>query len=372
MSSDQCRPLVRPLLKWFGREQRDLPWRRSGPAGQRDSYQTMVSEFMLQQTQVSRVLEKFEPFLQTFPTLRHLAKAPESAVLAAWSGLGYYRRARLLHAAAHDIVNLHDGKVPADVETLKSIRGIGPYTAGAIASIAFDRATPLVDGNVSRVLLRVFGRQGKPGERETDAWTWQSAQTLIEAVPKSASPGAFNEALMELGATVCTPKAPRCGECPLRLRCEALKQNLVDQIPTPKDRAARSVVHIAAFIVPLGGKRKRSLLVETRSDAGLFANLVQPPTLEFAAPPSEPTLRKSIGAHLGLPLRALGPLSLINAFTHTLTHRELRVTCYLLHPKRSPELDRLQRRMITQSDLPELPLSNLHKRLLLAGFGHLG
>lgn len=326
---------------------------------------------MLQQTQVSRVLEKYGPFLTTFPTLHALAKAPESAVLASWSGLGYYRRARLLHAAAQDIVALHQGRVPPDAAALKSIRGIGRYTAGAIASMAFDQPAPLVDGNVIRVLLRLFARPGKAGDPDTEAWTWQTAQTLMDALPKTASPGAFNEALMELGATVCTPKAPRCDQCPLRSRCQALEQGVVDQIPAPKDRAARTTLHLAAIVVPCGDAGETSILVETRSGTGLFANLIQPPMLEFASAPTSTELRKAAAAHLGIPLRSLGALTSITNFTHTLTHRTLDVAAYLARPARPPDLATAQRRPITRKEIPDLPLSNLHKRLLLAGFDHL-
>lgn len=359
---EDLRPLIRPLLRWFATQARDLPWRHSGPPGRRDPYQTMVSEFMLQQTQVSRVLEKYTPFLATFPTIRSLASAPESAVLAAWSGLGYYRRARLLHAAAQDVLSLHSGQLPQDVETLLTLRGIGPYTAGAIASIAFDQPAPLVDGNVSRVLMRIFAQNGRPGDKVIDSWTWQTAATLIQSIPKDASAGACNEALMELGATVCTPKAPRCLDCPLRKQCRAHTEGRTAEIPAPKERAKREKLHLATFLIsgPTG-----TLMVEDRPKSGLFANLTQPPTIDFSEAPTAAELRREAARHLGIPIEALLK---VESFTHTLTHRELLVTAYRVQPKRPPNMKVLNRRMVRQSELCDLPLANLHKRLLLLGF----
>jgi A/G-specific adenine glycosylase len=359
---EDLRPLIRPLMRWFATQARDLPWRHSGPPGRRDPYQTMVSEFMLQQTQVSRVLEKYTPFLSTFPTIDSLARAPEPAVLAAWSGLGYYRRARLLHAAAQDVVSQHAGRLPQDVKTLLTIRGIGPYTAGAIASIAFDEPAPLVDGNVSRVLMRLFAQSGRPGDKEIDRWTWQTAATLIQSLPKGSSAGACNEALMELGATVCTPKVPRCHECPLGKICRAHQGGLTADIPAPKERARRETLHLATFLIwgPAG-----TLMVEDRPKSGLFANLTQPPTVDFPEAPTAAELRREAERHLGTPVEAL---SKVESFTHTLTHRELLVTAYQAQPKRPPNMKILNRRMVRQSDLCDLPLANLHKRLLLLGF----
>lgn len=357
--------LIRLLLRWYQANARDLPWRHSGPPGQRDPYQTLVSEFMLQQTQVSRVLEKFEPFLKRFPTLASLANAPESAVLTAWSGLGYYRRARLLHTAAQDIVNTHHGAVPQQVEALLTIRGIGRYTAGALASIAFDQRVPLVDGNVSRVLQRVFAKPGRSAEKEVAAWTWQTAESLVLALPQAESPGMFNEALMELGATVCTPKAPRCHECPWQDECAARARGLVDSIPTPKLRVSRQQIHLAALLVDLGDGQ---VLIEDRNDSGLFASLTQPPMLEIKGEISPAKLKSLAAKHLDTPAPSLGPVQELATLTHTLTHRELHISAYGIRPKKPLNLNQLNRRGASRSDLAELPLANIHRKLLLLGF----
>ncbi|MBU6413307.1 MAG: A/G-specific adenine glycosylase [Planctomycetes bacterium] len=357
--------LIRLLLRWYRANARDLPWRHSGPPGQRDPYQTLVSEFMLQQTQVSRVLEKFEPFLKRFPTLESLATAPESAVLTAWSGLGYYRRARLLHTAAQDILNTYGGNVPHEVETLLNIRGIGPYTAGALASIAFDQRVPLVDGNVSRVLQRVLAKPGRSAEKEVATWTWQTAESWVLALPQAASPGMFNEALMELGATVCTPKAPRCHECPWQDDCAARARGLVDSIPTPKLRIARPQIHLAALLVDLGDGQ---ILIEDRNDSGLFANLTQPPMLEIKGEISPAKLKSLAAKYLDMPAPSLGRVQELATMTHTLTHRELHITAFGIRPGKGLSFTRFNRRAASREDLSELPLANIQRKLLVLGF----
>lgn len=195
--------LTKRLLRWYDGAARDLPWRRT-----RDPYHIWVSEIMLQQTRVGAVLEHYRNFVARFPSVASLASARESAVLAAWSGLGYYRRARALHAAAKTLVREHGGKLPQTVEGLRQLPGVGRYTAAAIASIAFGEKTAVVDGNVERVLRRVFALPPK-----SDAW--EIANRLISA----ERPGDFNQAVMELGATVCLPGQPNCAACPIATFC---------------------------------------------------------------------------------------------------------------------------------------------------------
>ncbi len=194
----------RALLAWYDRNQRDLPWRRT-----RDPYAIWLSEIMLQQTRVAAVLDHYRNFLKLFPTIDALASAPEDAVLAAWSGLGYYRRARLLHRCAREISARHSGRFPQTSSALRDLPGIGRYTAAAIASIAFGEAVAVVDGNVERVLARVGGMNLSPAK------TWEHAQALLS----KSRPGDFNQAIMELGATVCLPRGARCVACPVRTLC---------------------------------------------------------------------------------------------------------------------------------------------------------
>jgi A/G-specific adenine glycosylase len=195
----------RKLLAWYRKAARDLPWRRT-----RDPYRILVSEFMLQQTQVSRVLDYYGPFLRRYPDLDALARATPGAVREAWDGLGYYRRAANLHRLARQVVRHHAGTVPSDPEELERLPGVGPYTAGAVATFAFEKPAPAVDTNAARVLARVFGCRTAKAARAT-------ARLLQPRRGKTA--WSFNQALMELGALVCTARAPRCPDCPVNRLC---------------------------------------------------------------------------------------------------------------------------------------------------------
>ncbi|HEX9110011.1 MAG TPA: A/G-specific adenine glycosylase, partial [Terriglobales bacterium] len=194
----------RALLRWYDKHRRDLPWRKT-----HDAYRIWLSEIMLQQTRVAAVLEHYRLFLERFPNLEALASAPEDAVLAAWSGLGYYRRARMLHQCAKELVTLQGGRFPQNAEALRTLPGIGRYTAAAIASIAFDEPIAVVDGNVERVVQRLTGCN------LTQQQVWQQAQSILSA----SRPGDFNQSMMELGATVCLPRDPKCPACPVRKWC---------------------------------------------------------------------------------------------------------------------------------------------------------
>ena len=206
----------RRLLAWFRRQGRDLPWRRT-----RDPYRVLVSEVMLQQTQVSRVESFYPRFLEAFPTLRRLAAARPARVREQWDGLGYYRRATSLHRLAREVVARHGGRIPGEVEALRRLPGVGPYTAGAVASFAFERIVPAVDTNVARVLRRAFHPRlprGGRGERTL----WDTAAALLPTRGNTA--WTFNQAIMELGATVCTARIARCGVCPVREVCATGKR----------------------------------------------------------------------------------------------------------------------------------------------------
>ncbi|HSG04908.1 MAG TPA: A/G-specific adenine glycosylase, partial [Nitrospiria bacterium] len=198
--------LRKHLLAWYRKSRRDLPWRRT-----RDPYHILVSEIMLQQTQVDTVIPYYHRFLKAFPTVSKLSRAPERKVLKLWEGLGYYSRARNLHRAAKEVHSGFEGKVPDTLEKLESLPGIGRYTAGAVASIAFDRRTPIVDGNVKRVLCRLFAIEDDPAATSVKNRLWELAESLVPG----KSPGDFNQALMEFGATLCRPRNPSCGECPV-------------------------------------------------------------------------------------------------------------------------------------------------------------
>jgi A/G-specific adenine glycosylase len=278
LSNSQQRGFRRSLLAWYDRHRRDLPWRAS-----RDPYCVWLSEIMLQQTRVAAVIEHYRTFLRRFPTVEKLAAAREASVLAAWSGLGYYRRARMMHAAAKVIVREHGGKFPASEEGLRALPGIGRYTAAAIASIAFDEPVAVVDGNVERVLQRQSGKR-LAGE---ELWTW--ANRLLEA----KRPGDFNQAMMELGAVACTPRAPLCLACPLVEMC-ATRGELA---PTGKAaRQKKREIHYALNYRNRDIRDGEVLLVQRAGDASLMPGMWELPELASTNGEHSPafTLRHSI------------------------------------------------------------------------------
>ena len=233
------------LLAWFRQFQRDLPWRRT-----RDPYRIWLSEIMLQQTRVAAVIPYYERFLTRFPDVRALAEAPQEEILRLWSGLGYYSRARNLQKAAQEIVAKHDGKFPQDLDKALSLPGIGQYTAAAILSIAYGEKHAVLDGNVARVLARLGAIRGDLRESRR----WQKLQHSADNLLGPKSPGEWNQAMMELGATLCTPRAPQCLLCPVAKFCRARQLGLVDRIPEKRKKRPTEEITLAAavFLDPRG------------------------------------------------------------------------------------------------------------------------
>jgi A/G-specific adenine glycosylase len=284
------RNIQKSLLGWFDREQRDMPWRRTG-----DPYPIWVSEIMLQQTQVKTVIPYFERWMKSFPTLQKLARSREETVLKHWEGLGYYSRARNLHRAAKIVVKELKGRVPDTYDTLIELPGIGRYTAGAIMSIAFDQPVPVLDGNVKRVLSRLFVMQGNgvPSAHENRLW-----ETSADLVP-AKRPGDFNQAMMELGATVCLPKKPLCLVCPLQKRCEAQQQGVVEKFPAPKIRAQTKKIEVSAAVITRGGK----VYIQQRLHGGLMGGLWEFPGGKRQQDETEEAcLKREIKEELGVPV----------------------------------------------------------------------
>jgi A/G-specific adenine glycosylase len=274
----QQRRLRRSLLAWYDLHARDLPWRAD-----QDPYRVWISEIMLQQTRVAAVLEHYREFLLRFPTVEKLAAARQASILAAWSGLGYYRRARMLHAAAKVIVREHGGKFPASEKQLRTLPGIGRYTAAAIASIAFGESVAVVDGNVERVLRRVTG---KPLAGEE---LWAAANDLLD----KKRPGDFNQALMELGAVVCTPRAPACLTCPIVELCATRGELAATAKPAPQKKRE---IHYALDYRNGDGRECEVFLVQRPRDASLMAGMWELPECVSTNGSSSPlfTLRHSI------------------------------------------------------------------------------
>lgn len=265
-----------PLLDWYRSVRRDLPWRRS-----RDPYHIWVSEIMLQQTRVETVIPYFNRFMEWFPTVEALAYAPEEQVLKAWEGLGYYSRARNLQAAAREVCELYGGKVPDTKEGVAGLKGVGPYTAGAILSIAFNKPEPAVDGNVMRVLSRYLMLEEDIAKASTRVGIEKLAQALI---PEGAA-GDFNQALMELGATVCTPKAAHCLPCPVMEFCGARLAGRVEELPVKAKAKPPRPERRAVALVEGEGAHAGRVLVRQRPADGLLARLWELPHVQLPQAP---------------------------------------------------------------------------------------
>lgn len=343
--------LTRQLESWFSTNARDLPWRLDI----RDPYHALVSEIMLQQTQVSRVLEKYEPFIDRFPTVQSLADAPEDDVLAMWSGLGYYRRARMLHACAQTIVTEHNGEVPQSIKELESLPGIGRYTAGAICSMVFHQRAPIVDGNVTRVLLRLHNKPVPQTDKETVRWAWERASELVEA---SDSPAVFNEAMMELGATCCTPKNIRCAQCPLESHCQAFSEGTTESIPLPKPRAKQKLLYCATILSTKENAKGSSILLEQRPSTGMWASMYQAPTIERDDRAHTPW---EVADHSGIEPDTLEELG---SFTHITTHRIVEFVVYKADQGESKSSNQSYR---TIDSLDQIAISNAQRKVLALG-----
>jgi A/G-specific adenine glycosylase len=307
------------LLAWYDANQRDLPWRRN-----RDPYRVWLSEIMLQQTRVAAVIEHYGKFLQRFPTVLKLAAARESSVLAAWSGLGYYRRARMLHAAAKDIARQHAGEFPSTVEALRKLPGIGRYTSAAIASIAFGQAAAVVDGNVQRVLQRIRGK-ALPAEE-----IWQSAEEFLDR----SRPGDFNQAMMELGATVCLPRQPLCLSCPVSDHCATR-----GELPRERRKPAQRKREICYALDCRNGS---VFLVKRPKDASLMPGMWELPEL--------PDLPKKNG----------NPPPVLR-LRHSIT-----VTDYTVLVSRCPAPAQVAGQWTSLTRLKTLPLTGLARKILRA------
>jgi A/G-specific adenine glycosylase len=315
---------VRRLLSWYRRHRRDLPWRVVGKTataaaqGSPDPYHVLVSEAMLQQTQVATVVPYFRRFLERFPTVRALAESDQQDVLRLWQGLGYYSRARNLRRAAQRIVAEHGGQVPREVEQLRALPGVGRYTAGAVASIAYGVRAPIVDGNVARVLCRLDKIASDPREPTTQQLLWRRAEEIL---PRRHV-GDFNSALMELGATVCIPRSPQCLICPVREFCEARAAGVQDQIPPPRKTQPTPLLRRRTFCVRRA--RDGRWLIEQRPATGRWAGMWQFVTVEAG---TRAVTTRSVA--LACDVRGIARPRKIAIVTHVLTHRRYEFDVYV-------------------------------------------
>jgi A/G-specific adenine glycosylase len=301
------------LLDWYRANKREMPWRET-----RDPYAIWISEAMLQQTRVDTVIPYWERFLTLFPNVHALATADLDDVLGAWAGLGYYSRARNLRAAARLIDENHGGRLPDDAEALQALPGIGRYTAGAVASIAFDRPEPVLDGNVKRVLTRLLGIREDIGQPAVIERLWKEAGALVQG----PNPGDLNQALMELGATVCTPKTPNCVDCPISRTCDARAAGDEKSLPIKRrKKPARRVEAVAALVV-----RRGKALAVRRPTGGLLGGLWDLPGGDLI-PGEMPRagLTRALQERAGL---KIARASAVGSVEHVFTHRRLTLHVY--------------------------------------------
>jgi A/G-specific adenine glycosylase len=363
----------RRLLRWYDRHRRDLPWRLPATGNHREDdrnhdddrqnnhdekpspaaaalnpYHVLVSETMLQQTQVQTVIPYFHRFLARFPTIRSLAEADEQDVLRLWQGLGYYSRARNLRKAAIKVMGDFGGRIPDTVQDLLALPGVGRYTAGAVASIAFNQRAPILDGNVARVLCRLDGVREDPSGSEVRAHLWQRAEELV---PK-ARPGDFNSALMELGALICTPRSPQCLVCPVRSHCRAFEAGIVDQIPVRKARKPTPLHHRRVFCVRCG----EHYLIEQRPPHGRWAGMWQFLTIEPDGDDVSSDLLRSRWK-----LTASAP-ERIGEVQHALTHRRYAFEVFSSKVRSKVKVDGAN--WVTFEEISAYPLPRPHVKII--------
>lgn len=347
------------LLPWFDAEGRTLPWRGCG-----DPYRIWVSEIMCQQTRISVVIPYYHRFLERFPTVEALAAAEEDDVLAAWSGLGFYRRARNLHAGARQVVEDFGGVVPEDPDALGAIKGIGRYTVGAILSAAHDQRLPILDGNVIRVLSRFFRVDGPPDRAATQKTLWRLA---AEVLPEER-PGDFNQALMDLGAMVCKPSGPRCDVCPLAERCHGLAHGDAESFPRPgRKQTVTFVVRAALRLLRPDGR----LLLERRPDRGLLPSLWEMPAtvVPEGGDPADAAraLLRSIARAHGLPRDLGAHLVPAGAAEHRFSHRHWTTWVYDVAaplPTAAGESTKPERRWVDPGELADLGLPTASRKAI--------
>jgi len=303
----------RDLIEWFEREQRELPWRK-----ETDPYKIWVSEVMLQQTKVDTVIPYFQQFMEQFPTLEALADADEEKVLKAWEGLGYYSRVRNLHAAVKEVKERYGGKVPDRAEEFSKLKGVGPYTTGAVLSIAYGIPEPAVDGNVMRVLSRIF----LVWEDIAKAKTRTLFEEIVRAIIARDQPSYFNQALMELGALICVPRKPACLLCPVRSHCRAFHEGAQAQLPVKTKKMKGKEVDIVASIV---ADEKGRVLIHKRDSDGLLANLWEFPNCETASENRKQQLEAFFMESYGVNVNLEFPFA---ALQHVFSHLVWNIVAY--------------------------------------------
>ncbi len=342
----------RRLLGWYRRNARDLEWRKS-----RDPYRIWVSEIMLQQTQVATVAEYFPRFLAAFPTVEALAAAPEEQVLRLWEGLGYYRRARQLHRAAGVVMREYGGCFPRELEGVLALPGIGRYTAGAITSIAFDAPSPILEANTIRLFSRLLAYRGDPQQSAGQKLLWAFAEEVLPQRETSI----FNQALMELGSLVCTPRAPDCRQCPAMSLCPTYAKGLQEQIPLAKQKPHIENVREAAVVV----RRRKQILLMRRGEGGRWAGLWDFPRFALTGGADESSDREVTDKLKELTGVVARPRQLLTTLKHGVTRFRITLDCHLadyVSAGRRPPAE-AELRWVEPADFEQYPLSVTGRKL---------
>lgn len=335
------------LLNWYAKQGRDLPWRQT-----RDPYRIWLAEIMLQQTRVAAVIGYYRRFLEGFPTLEQLAAAPQQAVIDLWAGLGYYARARNLHAAAKLLVEEFGGEFPQTVEQLQQLPGVGRSTAGAIAALAFEQRASILDGNVRRILCRLFALQQPPRSTAAEKQLWRWADLLTP----QADLHDYTQAIMDLGATVCTPQKPLCDQCPLGRLCLARQFGLEQQLPLKQQGKPLPVRHEAALLL----EKRGSYLVRRRPVSGLLGGLWEFPTIRLTEEESaEPQLRLLMSD-----FAVSGELLPLGRIKHIYSHFRLDLQLFQLSVVDLPQVAEGENYWCIAEELSQLALHGAHKKAL--------
>ncbi|MFD2046439.1 A/G-specific adenine glycosylase [Ornithinibacillus salinisoli] len=337
------------LLHWYDQNKRDLPWREN-----QDPYRIWVSEIMLQQTKVDTVIPYFHHFLEKFPTVQDLAAAEEQEVLKAWEGLGYYSRARNLQHAVREVVTEYNGEIPSTPKELGSLKGVGPYTKGAILSIAFNKPEPAVDGNVMRVFSRLLHIEDDIAQARTKKLFEEYTRELIS----SDDPSSFNQAIMDLGATICTPKAPTCMLCPLHEYCRAFADGVQEKLPIKQKAKKPKPVPYVTLVIK---NRHDQVIIEKRSNQGLLANLWQFPMIPLTEV-SIDHIENWFRSEYGLKVNMNAKMDQIkHTFSHLVWHLEVH-EAELVEDQTVVSDERLK--LINKSDISQYPFPVSHQKII--------
>jgi A/G-specific adenine glycosylase len=344
------------LLAWFSVRKRDLPWRRT-----KDPYRIWLSEIMLQQTRVAVVVPYYENFLSRFPDMQSLARARTEAVLSYWAGLGYYSRAENMLRAAQEIDARHAGRFPSEYQAALALPGIGSYTAAAVLSIAYEKPLAVLDGNVARVLARLGAVRG---ELRAPA-IWQKLEAAAQELLARKTPGNWNQSMMELGATICLPKSPKCGECPVSHWCQARKLGIAELLPEARKKRAPIKVTLAAAV--LLDPRGRTLLVRRAGDEGaLFSRMWQFPAIETPAD-ANLNLAQHLKEIFGVKVADDRMIRLKTA-RHTVTFREIRLEPFLIRVEHLPKIAGARTPLLGR--FGKLPVSSATRKIAGSAIAH--